>query len=207
MLSGLDIVNRALGRESWARAQLARHAGRAVCIVIGPASRAFGIDVDGRLYKSTAGADLTLTVPPLQLPALLARPERWNELVVAEGDASLEATLRELALTLPWLVEDLCVRAFGAIGGQTIAELGRRLLAFPGYAAERFSDSLISYVGDEAQLAANSPEAQSLSGEIAALTAHVDALAQRVDVLDRMSQRGGPGPRSRQTGRTKRNSS
>jgi ubiquinone biosynthesis protein UbiJ len=207
VLSALDVVNRALERESWARARLAGHAGRSVCIVIGPAKRAFAIDADGRLHESTAGADLQLTVPPLQLPALFAQPERWNELVVVEGDAPLGATLRELALTLPWLVEEICVRAFGAIGGQTIAELGRRLLAFPGYAMERFSDSLVSYVGDEAQLAATSTETQNFGGEIAALTARVDALAQRIEVLDRMAQRGGPGSRSRATGRTRRNSS
>ena len=97
MFSALDIVNRALERERWARAKLATHADRAVRIVIGPASRAFAIDADGRLHESEAVADLKLTILPLQLPALLAQPERWGELVVADGDAALEATLRELA--------------------------------------------------------------------------------------------------------------
>ena len=207
MFSALDIVNRALERERWARAKLATHADRAVRIVIGPASRAFAIDADGRLHESEAVADLKLTILPLQLPALLAQPERWGELVVADGDAALEATLRELALSLPWFVEDVFARALGPIGGQTVAELGRRLLALPGYAAQRFGDSFMSYVGDEAQLAVSSAEARLVADEIATLAAHVDALALRIDALDGTTQRSGPSlPPSKGTGRTKRNS-
>lgn len=207
MFSALDIVNRALERERWARAKLATHADRAVRIVIGPASRAFAIDADGRLHESEAVADLKLTILPLQLPALLAQPERWGELVVADGDATLEATLRELALALPWFVEDVFARALGPIGGQTVAELGRRLLALPGYAAQRFGDSFKSYVSDEAQLAVSSAEARLVAGEIVTLAARVDALALRIDVLDRTTQHGGPSlPPSKGTGRTKRNS-
>jgi ubiquinone biosynthesis protein UbiJ len=207
VFSTLDIANRALERERWARTKLAGHAGRAVRIVIGPASQAFAIDTDGRLHASEAAPDLKVTILPLQLPALLAQPERWGELVTAEGDASLEATLRELALTLPWFVEDLFARAFGPIGGQALADLGRRLLAFPGYAAQRFGDSFTSYVGDEAQFAVGATEARIVAGEIATLAAHVDALAQRVDGLDRMTGRadsGAPPPKGAE--KTKRGS-
>lgn len=192
MFSALDIANRALERERWARAKLAGHAGRAVRVVIGPASQSFAIDADGRLHESAAVPDLKVTIPPLQLPALLAQPERWAELVTADGDATLEATLSELALTLPWFVEDLFARAFGPIGGQTMADLGRRLLAVPGYAAQRFGDSFTSYVGDEAQFGVGATEARIVAGEIATLAARVDTLAQRIDVLDRATGRTGP---------------
>jgi ubiquinone biosynthesis protein UbiJ len=194
VFSALDIANRALKRERWARAKLASHAGRTVCVVIGPARRVFAIDADGWLDESAAAPDLKLTILPLRVPALLARPERWGELVAADGDATLEATLRELALTLPWFVEDVFARAFGSIAGQTIADLGRRLLALPGYTAQRFGDSFMTYVGDEAQFAVPSAEARVISGEIATLAAHVDALARRIDVLDSTTRRLGPGP-------------
>jgi len=188
MLSALDIANRALETERWARVKLAAHAGRAVCVQIGPASEVFVIDSDGRLQDSDATPDLTLTMGPLQLPALVLQPERWAELVAVQGDAALAATLRELALTLPWFVEGLCARAFGPVAGERIADLGRRLLAFPAYAAQRFGDSCTNYVGDEARVAVNATEARVVAGEIAALAAHVDALAQRID---RLEQTGG----------------
>jgi len=119
----------------------------------------------------------------LQLPALLAQPERWNELVAAEGDAALHATLAELALTLPWFVEEVCARAFGRVAGQQVADIGRRLLALPGYAAERFGESFASYVGEEARFAVGTTEARVFAAEITALVARVDALAARIDVI------------------------
>lgn len=184
MFSALDIANRALERERWARVKLAGHAGRAVRVHIGPASQVFAIDGNGLLHGSAATPALTLRVAPLQVPTLLAQPERWGELVAVEGDAALAATLRELVQTLPWFAEDLCARVFGPVAGERIADLGRRLLAFPGYAAQRFGESFTNYVGDEARVAVGAAEARVVASEIAALAARVDALAGRIDGLD-----------------------
>ena len=189
----IDLVNRALERESWAREKLARHAGRTVRIDIGPAHQAFAIDADGRLAKSEGAPDLKLTIPPLRLPALLAQPQRWGELVTAEGDTALAATLSELALALPWFVEELFARALGPAAGQKIADIGRRLLALPDYAAQRFGYSFTRYVGDEARLAAGTAEARVVAEEITALAARVDALAARIEALDQIASADRPG--------------
>ena len=178
-----DAINRALERESWAREKLAAHGGRTLRLVVGPLSRTFAIDADGRLSPGDAPPDLTLTISPLRLPALLTRPERWTELVAAEGDAPLAATLAELALTLPWFVEQTLARVLGPIAGQQVADMGRRLLALPEYVAQRFGDSLGRYVADEARLAVGAEEARALAAEVATTSARVDALAARIDAL------------------------
>jgi ubiquinone biosynthesis protein UbiJ len=64
-----------------------------------------------------------------------------------------------------------------------VADIGRRLLALPGYAAERFGESFASYVGEEARLAVGTTEARMFAAEIATLAARVDALAARIDAL------------------------
>lgn len=181
-----DVINRALERESWAREKIAAHAGRCVRLRAGPIERTFAIGVDGSLNGTREGAaDLTLTISPLRLPALLAAPERWNELVGTEGDAALAATLGELALTLPWFVEQTLAKALGPIAGQQIADTGRRLLALPEYAAQRFSDSFGRYIAGETRFAVGAAEARAFAAEVGALVARMDALAARIDSLAR----------------------
>ena len=150
---------------------------------VGPIARMFVINADGHLSAGDVKPDLTLTISPLRLPALLARPERWTELVAAQGDTPLAATLAELALTLPWFVEQTLARVLGPIAGQQIADAGRRLLALPEYVAQRFGDSLGRYVADEAQLVVGTEEARAFAAEIATMSARVDALAARIDAL------------------------
>ena len=178
-----DAVNRTLERETWARERLAAHAGRTVRFVVGPAHAAFAIDTSGQLHGAAAAPDLTLTVSPLRLPALLAQPGRWPELVTADGDAALAATLGELALTLPMFVEQAFARAFGPIVGQQLADVGRRLLVMPEYAAQRVGDSVARFVGDEGNLAVGAAQARAFGVDVAALASEIDALAARVDAL------------------------
>ncbi len=177
------LANRALEREDWARERLAAHAGRTLRIVAGPAALTLAVNADGSFADTEAAPDLTLTIAPLRLPALLARPERWNELVVAAGDPALAATIGELAQTLPWFVERALARVFGPIIGAQVADAGRQLLALPGYAAQRAGASLASYATDEADLITGAHAATDFAGEVAALAARVDALAERVERL------------------------
>ena len=105
-----------------------------------------------------------------------------------DGDAALGGTLKELAQTLPWFVEQAFARALGPIIGQRVADAGRQLLAFPAYAAERVAESVIRYARDEAQLMARGEELRRLNEETNDIASRVDALAGRVAALsDRMA--------------------
>lgn len=178
-----EVLNRTLDRETWARDRLAAHSGRTMRIVVGPARVDYAIDDRGRLLDATAAPDLTLTISPLRLPGLLAQPGRWQELVAADGDAALAATLAELALTLPMFIEQAFARALGPIVGQQLANAGRQLLIMPEYAAQRFGNSVARYVADEADIAIGAGEARVFASDVGALAAAVDALSARIDAL------------------------
>lgn len=177
------LVNRTLESEPWARERLAAHAGRTFHLVVGPVRFTHAIDEGGRLHEATQAPDLTLTVSPLRLPALLAQPSRWNELVGAQGDSALATTLAELALTLPMFVEQAFTQALGPVVGSQVAAIGARLLAVPDYAAQRFGESVARYVGEESEAAVRGSEARAFAEDVDALAAAVDALAARVDTL------------------------
>ena len=178
-------ANRALAREDWARERLAAHAGRKVRIAAGPAALTLAINPDGSFADTEDAPDLTLTIPALRWPVLMAQPERWNELVVAAGDAGLASTIGELAQTLPWFVERSFARVFGPVVGAQLADAGRRLLALPGYAAERLGSSFASYASDEAGLVTGARVGSQFAADVAALSARVDALAERIDRLSK----------------------
>lgn len=180
------IANRMLEREAWARQRLAVHAGRIFVVASGPAATAFEIDDTGKV-ASTLGQsrapDLTLRLSPLDVAAFLADPSRWDRYVSAEGDESLAATLKDLAPTMPWLVEQAFASVLGNIAGQRVADVGRRMLAFPEYAALRIGDSVAGYARERSGLLATGDEGRSFASQVGELASRVDALTARVDAL------------------------
>ncbi len=179
------LANRLLGDEAWARALLAPFAGRAFSLAVGPMHAAWRIADDGTLAAAPATPvpDLALAVSPWSLPALLANPARWNEFVVEEGDAALGGALKELSHTLPWFVEAACAKALGPIAGQRAADAGRRLLAFPEYAAQRLTESMVSYARDEAELLARGADMRRFADSVRDTADRTDALAARLDAM------------------------
>ena len=179
------MANRMLADQSWARDKLASVAGRVFSLAVGPLSARWRIEQDGRLAAAPrdAGVDLRLTLSPLSVPAFLADPSRWNELMREDGDSDLGGVLKELARTMPWFVEETFGKALGPVLGQRVADAGRSLLAFPEYAADRLAQSAGSYARDEAGLIATGREFRLWQQGIEEVAARVDALAARVDAL------------------------
>lgn len=180
------LANRILDDQTWARQRLAAHAGQVFAVVIGPFPHAMRIEASGSVESTplAGGApDLTLTLSPLAVPALLANPARWGEFVTTSGDPGLAATLQDVAQALPWFAERVLADALGPIVGLRVADAGRRLLGLPEHAAQRIGESVASYARDEAGIAAHATALKSFADDTSALAARVDALAQRVDAL------------------------
>lgn len=179
-------ANRLFEREAWARQRLTEHAGRTVVFTVGPLAHALAITDSGEFEpRPLAGLtpDLTLTLLPVGIPSFLADPTRWPEFVTETGDVALAATLRELAQTLPWFVERSFADVFGPVLGQSLADAGRHMLAFPEFATARVAESVARYARDEAELLAGSAELAELAADTAALGARIEAAAARIDAL------------------------
>lgn len=187
-------LNRALEHEPWARERLAVHAGRRFTLEIGPSTWAFTIGADGSLTddsSATGSPDLRLALPLSALPALLAEPQRWRELVSADGDAALAASLAELATTLPWFVERAFARALGPVAGQRAADLGRSALAAPEAVASRVVAGFARYARDEGNLLVHPAELERATRETGELAARADTLEGRIRRLEDTRDAGG----------------
>ena len=84
---------------------------------------------------------------------------------------------------MPLFVEQAFAKALGPIIGQQLATTGRQLLAMPEYAAQRVTDSVARYVGDETEVGMRTSEANAFAADVRALADAVDALSARVDAL------------------------
>jgi len=190
------IANRVLEQEGWAREKLAAFAGRAFTLAVGPVEARFLITEGGKLETapSSTPANLDLQLSPLAVPAFLADPSRWNEFIREDGDAALGGTLKELARTLPWFVEAALAKVLGAVAGQRAAAAGRKLLAFPEYAAQRVTEGVVSYARDEAGLLARGAQMPAFGDGVRDVTSRVDALEQRFDALSARAASGKPQP-------------
>jgi hypothetical protein len=171
--------------RGWAQASLAAHAGRTFAIASVRRPRGSGSTPRAARRRAARRHAPDLTLDDLSaFRAFVSRePARWDELVVADGDAGLAATLKGLAETLPWFVERAFASALGPIAGQRIADAGRGLLAFPEYAASRFGGSVASYARDEMRVAVTRAEARAFGEEVVAVALRVDAAASRLDAL------------------------
>jgi ubiquinone biosynthesis protein UbiJ len=180
-------LNRLLEREPWARERLAAFAGRTFEMRVGPMTSVHRIGPRGLLESarlSGTSPDLALSLSPLDVPAFLADPRRFGEVVSQSGDTALAATLAELATTLPWFVEQAFARAFGPIVGQRMSGAGRRLLAFPEYAARRVAANVGSYARDEVRVLAHPADLRTLRDEAAFLDARIAALDGKIAALE-----------------------
>jgi ubiquinone biosynthesis accessory factor UbiJ len=184
---GERVANRLIADEDWAREKMRAHAGRAFMLRSGPIATAFLIRIDGSLDALSARgttADAELSISPLDVPAFLAHPERWDQLVTTTGDDRLLATLRELAVTVPWFVERGFASVFGPVIGQRLADTGRALLGFPEVAGTRLADNVVSFARDEAGVLARGDEARSFAADSGLLGARVESLSERIERLD-----------------------
>lgn len=189
-------ANRVLDAEPWARERLAAHSGRAFMLRVGPMTAGFRIDDRGALENAPlAGAtpDLVLSLSPHNVPAFLADPRRWNEFVTEEGDVELGGALKDLAQTLPWMIEKRFGRSLGPIIGQRVADAGRRMLEMPEYAATRIAENVGSYARDEVQVLAHPADLRTLIDETASLGSRIAALDARIAAL--AAQAAGEDPR------------
>lgn len=180
------VANQMLERETWARQRLAVHAGRTFVLVATPVVSPFRITETGLLESyalADGAADLRIALQPWSVPGLLADPTKWDAVVTTEGDPALAATLRELAQTAPFWIEQFLSRWLGPVAGQRLADAGRQILGMPSYAIDRLAESVASYLRDQANVVASGEEGRVFAQQTATLAQRVNDLDARLDAL------------------------
>jgi ubiquinone biosynthesis protein UbiJ len=164
-------ANHVLDGAAWARARLARFAGRTlefrapllptVLVTITP---------QGRL--EAGGAE-----PPAAIVFLGPK-------TTASGEPELAAELEELSQTLRWDVEEDLSRVMGDVLARRAVQAGAALRRWQSEAAGRLSEALGAYAVDEARMVVRRPDLAAFAESIERLSRALGELEERVARLD-----------------------
>jgi ubiquinone biosynthesis protein UbiJ len=211
-------LNALLRREDWARARLARHAGKTVRLAVGAVKLSLTIDSEG--YTETADAavvpDVTLTADPAKFSmarlfqggadktdpaaAARARADAIADMTHISGDAGLAQVVAELAAQLRWDMEDDLARLVGDIPAARLLGGVRALTAGLRGAAGRLGNNLAEYLSQERPVLTPRPLLESWSADIARANMAIEGLHARMAALrtrlERLQAQAGNGARN-----------
>lgn len=180
------VVNHLLARQGWATDRLRPFAGRRLRLRAPPLP-----DLDlfvtetGLLQRAaTAGEpDLTVTLKPTALPALLARDDRLMREAEIAGDTDFAAALQFVFRNLRWDAEEDLSRVMGDAAAHRAVSAGRAFAAWQRDAAQRFGDNVAEYLKEESQQLPRPQEVADFGRDVAELRDAVERLEKRIERL------------------------
>jgi len=177
------VLNRLLEAEPWARERLAPFAGETVELRAPPLpALRFAIEQAGRVAPGTQ-PNLTITLRPDSLPALLRGEEHFMRTVEIEGNARFAQEVLYLARHLRWDFEEDLSKVFGDAAAHAMAGAVRSFAAWQVDAARRLGEGLMEYAVEESRLLAPRAQFAAFSGEVARLRDALERLEKRIERL------------------------
>lgn len=179
------VVNHLLRGQPWLQARLRPHAGSVLAVEVAPLRACLAIGVDGSLVE--AGRDIeprtTIRLSPLTAMRLMRGEAAARQGVEVSGDSELAAALNDVLPALRWDAEEDLSRLVGDAAAHRLVDLGRRLGAWPGEAAEKLASNLAEYLVEERPLIAAKDDVAQWAAEVDRLRDDAERLAKRVDRL------------------------
>lgn len=185
MPASAAVINHLLRGDAWAGAHLDEHVGKSFRLQLPPFSIALRVSAEGSFEASGKDAgtfDLELTFPLTALPLAFAGRAAVERAVIVKGDAELARSLRELADSMPWVLERELSRWIGPIAAQRIIGLVRGLAAWPDYAGKHLGSSIATYLVEERPTLVKRADFEDTAKSVARLRDDVARLEKRLEL-------------------------
>jgi len=185
-MPALAAINHLLAQEAWARAALARHAGKEACIDTGHLQLRMRVAADGMLEagRGEGAAGVTIRAKLADLPLIAQDRSRALSYVKIEGDAEFANTISQLANGLRWDAEHELERVIGPIGARRVAEGARQALQLAGGAGRRLADNLAEFLAEERPVLVRPALREEFAAEVVRLRDDVERTAKRIARLE-----------------------
>lgn len=185
-LPAVAAINHLLAQEAWARALLARHAGKQAHIDAGVAALRVLVARDGLLEAADGRgeAGVTIRVKPADLPLIAQDRARALSYVKIEGDAEFANVISQLAGGLRWDAEHDLERVLGPLAAHRLAQGARRAAGGAGQAGRRLAENLAEFLADERPVLVRPARREAFSLEVVRLRDDVERAAKRIARLE-----------------------
>jgi ubiquinone biosynthesis accessory factor UbiJ len=179
-------INHLLEQEPWARAKLARHAGKLALFDAGLVALRLAVTPDGMVEAGGADSrpDVTIRVALADIPLILQDRAHAFSYVRIEGDADFANTISQLSENLRWEAEHDLARVFGDVPAMRLVA-GLRFAAQSAHTARlRLEENLAEYFLEENPMLASSAAVSEFGDEINRLRDDAERLAKRIEKLE-----------------------
>ena len=183
-------INHVLGTETWASAELARHASKTILLQLPLGNLCFEIKPNGLLtaLKEIDSPSLTLEVSTKALSDLAGSAgslrEQAFKAVKITGDADLAQLLGRLAGQLRWEYEEDLARLVGDAPANFAVRQGKKFMSATRSAATDLLDNVVEYVSEEKKVLLNKRDFMVRKSELSELRESVDRMEKRIQLLE-----------------------
>ena len=187
-------INHVLGREPWACAELARHAGKSILLQLPLGNLCFEINPEGLLavLNKALTPSLTLEVSAKALSDLAGSSgtlrEQAFKAVKITGDADLAQLLGRLAGQLRWEYEEDLARLVGDAPANFAVRQGKKFVSATRSAAQDLLGNVVEYVSEEKQVLLNKRDFMIRKTELSELRESVERMEKRIQYLEQKAK-------------------
>ncbi|WP_058050052.1 SCP2 domain-containing protein [Janthinobacterium sp. Ant5-2-1] len=180
-------LNHLLAQESWARQQLAVHAGKLACIDTGAVALRLRIDSAGMLEAAPADmlANVTIRVKLSDVPLILQNRERAFSYVKIEGDAEFANAISQLSKGLRWEAEHDLEKVVGPMLATRLVAGAKDAAAFVRTGQQKLAENVAEYFLDEQPMLIRPSTLQEYSAGVTRVRDDVERLAKRLARLEK----------------------
>lgn len=180
------VVNHLLAQESWARNELARHAGKVALLDGGVAFAKLKVAADGMVQAAgdDEAVNVTVRVKLSDLPLILQNRDRIFSYVQIEGDADFANSISRLAQNLRWEAEEDLARLIGDIPATRLTAGVKAAVETAKTTQRKLAENLAEYFLEEKPMLVRPQAVSDFASEVAKLRDDVERLAKRIEKLE-----------------------
>jgi ubiquinone biosynthesis protein UbiJ len=187
-------INHVLGSESWASAELNKHAGKSILLRLPLGEFCFEINPTGLLaaLKDIDAPSLTLEVSSKALSEMAASTgslrEQAFKAVKITGDADLAQLIGRLAGQLRWEYEEDLARIVGDGPANFAVRQGKKFVSASRSAASDLLDNVVEYMSEEKKVLLNKRDFTVHKSELNDLRESIDRMEKRIQFLEQKAK-------------------